>query len=109
MAPSVSFDTPNPATAGTSTYDDSYMYNGSPERFDWKLVGKQEMIVPYNMNGFNLRKVDEVLASNHLNPDHVRWELHRVWEIEATVASGKRHAVPKRVARRFPSSTCGHQ
>ncbi|MNJ62043.1 hypothetical protein D3C77_578630 [compost metagenome] len=26
----------------------------------------------------------------------MRWELHRVWEVEATVAGGKRHAVAKR-------------
>jgi len=26
----------------------------------------------------------------------VRWELHRVWEVEATLAAGKRHVVPKR-------------
>ena len=24
------------------------MYNGSPERYDWKLVGKKEIYVPYN-------------------------------------------------------------
>jgi len=24
------------------------MYNGSPERYNWKLVGKQELYVPYN-------------------------------------------------------------
>ena len=38
LAPAVSFDTPNPAVAGTSTYDDAFIYNGSPERFNWTLV-----------------------------------------------------------------------
>ena len=52
LAPAVSFDTPNPAVAGTSTYDDAFLFNGSPERFDWKLVGKQEMIVPYSNYDF---------------------------------------------------------
>ncbi|MCB1845800.1 MAG: DUF1329 domain-containing protein, partial [Halieaceae bacterium] len=52
LAPAVSFDTPNPGVAGTSTYDDSYIYNGSLERFNWKLVGKQEMYIPYNTYAF---------------------------------------------------------
>ncbi len=46
LAPAVSFDTPNPAVAGTSTYDDAFIFNGSPERFDWKLLGKKEMSFP---------------------------------------------------------------
>jgi hypothetical protein len=43
-----------------------------------------------------LQKVNQVLGPQHLNPDNLRWELHRVWVVEATLASGKRHAIPKR-------------
>ena len=50
LAPAVNFDTPNPGVAGTSTYDDSFIINGSQERFDWKLIGKKEMIVPYSLS-----------------------------------------------------------
>ena len=32
----------------------------------------------------------------HVNPDHVRWELHRVWVVEARLATGKRHVVARR-------------
>jgi hypothetical protein len=53
------------------------------------------MYIPYN-NALVTAKVDEAFAKFHLNPDKLRWELHRVWEVEATVAPGKRHAVPKR-------------
>ena len=38
----------------------------------------------------------ELVTPHTLNPSQVRWELHRVWEIEATLAAGKRHVVPKR-------------
>ena len=48
MSPELGYDTPNAATAGTSTYDDSYVFSGGLDRFDWKLVGKQEMYIPYN-------------------------------------------------------------
>ena len=39
---------------------------------------------------------DKALVPFHTNPDQVRWELLRVWVVEATLAQGKRHAVPKR-------------
>jgi hypothetical protein len=31
-----------------------------------------------------------------MNPDFVRWELHRVWVVEATLRPGKRHVYTKR-------------
>lgn len=97
LAPAVSFDTPNPGVAGTSTYDDSFIYNGSPERFDWKLVGKKEMIVPYNTYDFNFKhKIEDMLGDKFLDPDTVRWEKHRVWIVEATLKEGSRHLYSKR-------------
>jgi hypothetical protein len=48
VAPDFSFDTPNPGTAGGNTFDDVFIFNGSMDRYDFKLVGKKEMIVPYN-------------------------------------------------------------
>jgi len=59
-------------------------------------VGKKEMFVPYNPQRFHLAKVNQVLGPRHLNPDQMRWELHRVWVVEATLAPGKRHVMPKR-------------
>ena len=69
---------------------------GALDRFEWKLVGKREMLIPYNDNALIGADLDDAIAEYHLNPDHVRWERHRVWEVEAHVASGKRHAVPLR-------------
>ena len=39
---------------------------------------------------------DKLFTPNHLNPDFVRWERHRVWVVEATLAEGKRHIYSKR-------------
>jgi hypothetical protein len=96
MAPNIAYDTPNSVTSGVDFFDEVSLFIGAPDKYEWKLVGKKEMIVPYNMNGFNLRKVDEVLATNHLNPDQVRWELHRVWVVDGNLAQGKRHVIPKK-------------
>lgn len=97
VAPDLSHDTPNPGTAGATTFDDTFIFNGSMDRFDFKLVGKKEMIVPYNAyTAVYQAKQDELLKPNHLNPDLVRWELHRVWVVEATLREGKRHVYAKR-------------
>jgi hypothetical protein len=97
LAPAVSFDTPNPGVAGTSTYDDSFIFNGSPERFDWKLIGKKEMYIPYNCYNFVFQMDTlDVLGEKFINPDTVRWEKHRVWIVEATLKEGSRHLYSKR-------------
>jgi len=97
LAPAVSFDTPNPGVAGTSTYDDSFIWNGSPERFDWKLIGKKEMIIPYSSYEFIFQTdVKDALGEKFLNPDVIRWEKHRVWVVEANLKEGSRHIYNKR-------------
>lgn len=97
LAPAVAFDTPNPGVAGTSTYDDSFIFNGSPERFDWKLVGKKELIIPYSCYDFVFQtEVKDVLGEKFIDPDVIRWEKHRVWVIEATLKDGSRHLYSKR-------------
>ena len=89
-------DTPTPAAAGVMSFDEIEVFTGRLERFDFKLLGKKEMLVPYNSNRLLQPKADaEVLSAHHLNPDFVRWELHRVWVVEATVRDGKRHQAPK--------------
>jgi hypothetical protein len=97
LAPEVAFDTPNPATAGATTYDDAFVFNGSMERYNFKLLGKKELFVPYNAYKMAFASTPEsLLKPNHLNPDLVRWERHRMWVVEATLADGKRHIYSKR-------------
>ena len=95
-APDIAYDNPSTTTSGLSFYDEGYLFSGAMDRYEWKLLGKKEMFIPYNTQQLSTQKVDQVLGPHHLNPDHVRWELHRVWVVEATLAPGKRHALPKR-------------
>ena len=95
-APTIGFDTPDFVASGQNYFDEVFMFVGSLERYQWKLLGKKEIYVPYNNNRFAQAKTEEVLAPHHLNPDKLRWELHRVWVVEASLTPGKRHVVPKR-------------
>lgn len=96
--PAYGFDMPI-GPGAFRTVDDDRLFNGSPERYDWKLVGKREMLIPYN----NYRMDDpaikyaDLLKPNHVNPDYMRYEAHRVWVLEATIKEGFRHQYAKRV------------
>ncbi len=97
LAPDLAYDSPNPTTSGMSTYDDTNLFNGAQDRYDMKLVGKKEIFVPYNTYRFNyFDKPDGALLEKFINPELVRWELHRVWVVEATLKEGKRHIYPRR-------------
>jgi hypothetical protein len=97
VAPDLAHDTPNPGTSGATTFDDTFVFNGSMERYDFKLVGKKEMLVPYNAYKMAYHSTQaDLLKPNHLNPDLVRWEMHRVWVVEASLRDGKRHVYSKR-------------
>lgn len=97
-APDVAHDTPSPTTSGTSTYDDTYIFNGSMERFDFKLIGKKEMYIPYNCYKLVYQSTANALCQpNFANPDYGRWERHRVWVVEASLKPGKRHLYSKRI------------
>lgn len=97
LAPDLAYDTPNPGTAGAATYDDVFIFSGALDRFDWKLVGKQEMYIPYNSYKLVYGKdVKAIVTANHVATDQVRWEKHRVWVVEGDLKAGKRHIYHKR-------------
>ncbi|QYJ76915.1 MULTISPECIES: DUF1329 domain-containing protein [Shewanella] len=98
-APNVAFDTPGTVSDGLRTTDDYDMFNGSPSRYNWELVGKKEILIPYNDYKLHSDKVkyDDILTPGHINPDLVRWEKHRVWEVKATLKDGMRHIYKTRV------------
>jgi hypothetical protein len=95
-SPSLAYDTPTPDGGGILSFDDYYLFSGSPDRYDYRLIGKQEMIVPYNNNRFALLPVAAVAGPHHVVPEALRWELHRVWVVDATLAAGQRHLAPHR-------------
>jgi len=97
-APEVGFDYPVPP-AGQRTVDDDYGFNGSPERYTWKLVGRKEIYVPYNNFRVNdpAIKYKDLVQPNTINPDYVRYELHRVWVVEGDLKEGVRHIYHRRL------------
>jgi len=97
-APDVAFDNPGTAADGLRTSDQFDMYNGSPERYDWKLVGKKEIYVPYNAYRLHQAKVkpDDVIRPLHINQDLTRYELHRVWVVDSVLKPGQRHIYKRR-------------
>lgn len=95
-SPAIAYDTPDGSTAGIINFDDVNLFIGAQDRYQFKLVGKREMYVPFNNNGLYLKPSKDVLGKSALNPDAVRWELHRVWVVEGTLREGKRNVVAKR-------------
>lgn len=95
--PNACCDTPTPASAGLMSFDEISVFTGKTDLFDWKLLGKKEMLVPYHQNRLLQAKESDLIKGQHLNPDHVRWELHRVWVVEAILLPGQRHQAPRSV------------
>lgn len=97
-SPNLGYDTPVAAADGLRTIDETDMYNGSLDRYTWKLVGKKEMFIPYNnyRAGLPTVKYKDLLSPGHINPEYTRYEKHRVWVVEATLKPGQRHIYHKR-------------
>ncbi|MFD1561147.1 DUF1329 domain-containing protein [Paraburkholderia silviterrae] len=98
QAPEFGFDQPDGA-GGFRTVDDDRLFNGSGQRYDWKIVGKREVYIPYDNYKLMDPKVkySSILTPGHENMDYMRFELHRVWVLEATLKTGFRHQYAKRV------------
>jgi len=98
LAPNVGYDNPALGTDNQQTNDQINVYNGSLDRYTWKLVGKKEMYIPYNSVPINSRfvKFKDILKPKHINQDLARYELHRVWVVEATLRQGTSHIFKKR-------------
>lgn len=96
-APTISYDTPQ-GLGKIRTTDSSYGFNGATDKYDWKLLGKKEMYIPYNAYKFEDPNVEfkELLPKGHPNPDYMRFELHRVWVLEANLKPGQRNVYKKR-------------
>jgi len=97
-APNVAYDNPGTASDGIRTSDQFDMFNGAPDRYNWKLVGRKEMIVPYNDYKLHSKdvKYKDILTPKHINPDLARYEKHRVWVVDATLKEGTSHLYSRR-------------
>ena len=100
LAPDIAYDTPSPFGGGGMTMDESKVFLGAIDRFEWKLIGKKEKYILYNAFSMTNPKVcgqTVFLTKNFPNPDCMRWELHRVWVVQATLKPGFRHIYHKRM------------
>lgn len=102
-APEIGFqDSPSFASDGQRTVSSRWQwwFAGKQSRHDLNLLGKKELFVPYNSYGVAQEGVtpDTLFGRKHINQDLIRYELHRVWEVEATLKPGQRHLYKRIVA-----------
>jgi hypothetical protein len=93
-APFSGFDNPAPYSDGLRFQDEFDLFNGSPALYDWKLLGKRELYIPYNSYRLHTEdpSYENILHLDHINPELLRYELHRVWVVEGTVRSATRNS-----------------
>lgn len=101
LAADLAYDTPNPYAGGSATMDDMRVFYGALDRYDFELVGKKEKFINYDnfastdMKACPVGKIRSTRGYPH--PDCIRWELHRVWVVKATLKPGLRHIYTKRI------------
>jgi hypothetical protein len=98
-APVFVFDTPIPPSQGLRTTDTYDLFFGSPEKYQWNLLGKQEKYIGYNAYKMSEqgRKDVDIVKVGHIDAELPRYELHRVWVVEAKLKEGQRHIYPRRM------------
>ena len=96
--PMLAYDALQPDTNGMALADQVDGYNGAPDRYEWQLMGKQEMLVPYNSYAVHQQGIpyERILQRSFVNPELLRYELHRVWVVEADLRKGHSHPYGKR-------------
>ncbi|MDK8463918.1 DUF1329 domain-containing protein [Marinobacter sp. SS13-12] len=98
-SPNLAYETDLPNSSSLRSVDQKDMYNGAPNQYDWELKGKREMFVPYNAYKLHDEDVrpDDVIRPQHINQQLARYELHRVWVVEAKLRTGISHIYSRRV------------
>lgn len=97
-APDVGYDNPYIGTDGEQFNDQVDVFNGALDRYDWKLLGKKDMYIAYDSFLINapLIKYKDIIRPGHINQNLARYELHRVWVVDATLKAGLRHQFKRR-------------
>jgi len=97
-APDIAYDNPGVNSDGMTTVDSLGGYNGSPDRYDWTVIGKGEYYLPNNNYrlGSDELKYDQIVTPRHINQEFVRYELQRAWVIEANLKPSTRHVYGRR-------------
>ena len=95
-APDIAYDYKPSASQGITTADQSGGFNGAKDRYNWKSLGVQKKLMPYNAYEFHETLIEDVLQPYHVNQDILRYELVNVNVVQADLKSGKRHIIPHR-------------
>ncbi len=97
-APNIAYDNPGTASDNLRTTDMTDMFNGATDRYNWTIEGKREKYVPYNSYKVHSGDLDtdDMLMEGHMDPSLMRYELHRVYEVEAVLKDGERHVNARR-------------
>ena len=97
-APSFAYDNPIAGSDNLYFVDQINMFTGALDRYDFKLVGKKEVYLPYNSYKLidKSNKFKDLIGPDFTKRDTMRYELHRAWVVEATVKADKRHSFAKR-------------
>lgn len=97
-APELAYDNIIDGTEGYRVMDQYDGFNGALDRYDWKLLGKKEIYIAYNAYKLSDKKLKykDIIMKGHINQDLSRYELHRVWVVEANLKQGQRHVYSKR-------------
>lgn len=92
-SPVLGYDSPLFNSEGIRVADEIDMFNGALDRYDWTLLGRREMLIPYNNQKMRYNRCDDglVLTPHHLSSHSMRFEKHRVWVVEAKLKPGQRH------------------
>lgn len=97
LAPETKYDTVATSTGGLILFDEINLLDGKLDRFDYSQIKLREMIVPFNSVKSQFLPAEQVDMKNHPNPDHMRWELRRVYEVTGDLKPGQRHVNKRKV------------
>ncbi len=102
-APEIGFyDSASTGSDGLRTADSTTMFGmtGDEEWYEYAEPQRKEYFIPYN--SYKLAAPEngdfkKLVMRGHLNPEPIRYELHRVWAIEMRLKPKFRHLSPHRV------------
>ncbi|MSP42178.1 MAG: DUF1329 domain-containing protein [Alphaproteobacteria bacterium] len=102
------YDAPTNGANGVRTIDMGiHVFSGAGDRYTWEQQGKSEKIIPYNTYRLSSPDLEykDIIGKGHLNAELIRYELHRVWEIEGTLKPGMSHSIAHRRKFYFDEDT----
>ena len=90
------FDRQNSDAKGAAYIDRDASFCSEPSQYEWKYVGKREMLVPFTSNAKPSDVDDTGAPANIPRPGSLRWELHPVWIVEGHLHRGESNVLALR-------------